>query len=371
VPDERFEVDLAIEAYDRQGLLRDVTSLFANARINVLAIQTQTNRKTHAATMRLKVEVTDLGSLSKLLERLNRLKNVISARRLTTVSDDEGQAMAPPRYRIEDLLRIMERLRDPEHGCPWDLAQDFESIVPSTLEECYELAAAIEAGDFAHVADELGDVLFQVVFYAQLGRGAGPVQLRQRRARPCRQAPAPSSARVSPTARSRALSTIAAISGSGQASSGRRSRPRSGPGAPSTACWTTCRSPAGAAAGAEAAEARRAVGFDWADAAAVLAKLDEESEELREALATGDAAHASRMSSATCCSRSSISRATRSWTQRRRCDGHRPSSNAVFMPWSSLPAKRAMTSGRSTLRGPGGAMGTGQGAGAGRIDLSA
>jgi GTP pyrophosphokinase len=84
VPDERFEVDLAIEAYDRQGLLRDVTSLFANARINVLAIQTQTNRKTHAATMRLKVEVTDLGSLSKLLERLNRLTNVISARRLTT-----------------------------------------------------------------------------------------------------------------------------------------------------------------------------------------------------------------------------------------------------------------------------------------------
>ena len=73
-------------------------------------------------------------------------------------------------YTLADLLRIMERLRDPDHGCPWDLAQDFRSIVPSTLEECYELAAAIEAGDFDHVADELGDVLFQVVFYAQLGR---------------------------------------------------------------------------------------------------------------------------------------------------------------------------------------------------------
>ena len=83
-PNERFEVDIAIEAYDRQGLLRDVTSMFANARINVLSIETQTNRKTHAATMRLTVEVGDLGSLSKLLERLNRLKNVISARRLTT-----------------------------------------------------------------------------------------------------------------------------------------------------------------------------------------------------------------------------------------------------------------------------------------------
>ncbi|WOJ96101.1 GTP diphosphokinase [Congregibacter brevis] len=83
-PDERFEVDIAIEAYDRQGLLRDVTSMFANARINVLSIQTQTNRKAHAAAMRLTVEVGDLGSLAKLLERLNRLKNVISARRLST-----------------------------------------------------------------------------------------------------------------------------------------------------------------------------------------------------------------------------------------------------------------------------------------------
>jgi GTP pyrophosphokinase len=81
--DERFEVDIAIEAYDRQGLLRDVTQMFANARINVLSIQTQTNRKTHAATMRLTVEVGNLGSLSKLLERLNRLKNVISAQRLS------------------------------------------------------------------------------------------------------------------------------------------------------------------------------------------------------------------------------------------------------------------------------------------------
>jgi len=64
----------------------------------------------------------------------------------------------------------MERLRDPETGCPWDLQQDFRSIAPSTLEECYELVHAIEHDDFAHVAEELGDVLFQVVFYAQLGR---------------------------------------------------------------------------------------------------------------------------------------------------------------------------------------------------------
>jgi ATP diphosphatase len=76
-------------------------------------------------------------------------------------------------YDMADLLRVMERLRDPEKGCPWDLAQDFHSIVPSTLEECYELVAAIEQGDYPHVAEELGDVLFQVVFYSQLGREQG------------------------------------------------------------------------------------------------------------------------------------------------------------------------------------------------------
>lgn len=77
--------------------------------------------------------------------------------------------MNTPEYTVENLLRIMQRLRDPNDGCPWDIAQSFQSIVPSTLEECYELAHAIESENYAHVAEELGDVLFQVVFYAQLG----------------------------------------------------------------------------------------------------------------------------------------------------------------------------------------------------------
>jgi ATP diphosphatase len=82
-------------------------------------------------------------------------------------------APAGTAYSVADLLRIMERLRDPDGGCPWDLKQSFETIVPSTLEECYELAEAIERGDYPHVAEELGDVLFQVIFYAQLGREQG------------------------------------------------------------------------------------------------------------------------------------------------------------------------------------------------------
>ncbi|MFT4823621.1 MAG: GTP pyrophosphokinase [Halioglobus sp.] len=81
-PKDNFEVDVAIEAYDRQGLLRDITELFANARLNVLSINTQTNKKRHTATMRLRVEVPDLTALSRLLERLNRLNNVVSAVRL-------------------------------------------------------------------------------------------------------------------------------------------------------------------------------------------------------------------------------------------------------------------------------------------------
>ncbi len=71
---------------------------------------------------------------------------------------------------VRQLLRIMGRLRDPEHGCPWDLQQTFASIAPHTLEEAYEVVDAIETGDMKQVRDELGDLLFQVVFYAQLGR---------------------------------------------------------------------------------------------------------------------------------------------------------------------------------------------------------
>jgi nucleoside triphosphate diphosphatase len=78
--------------------------------------------------------------------------------------------MKGSQYTLSDLLRVMQRLRDPQTGCPWDLRQDFHSIVPSTLEECYELAQAIEHEDFVHITEELGDVLFQVIFYAQLGK---------------------------------------------------------------------------------------------------------------------------------------------------------------------------------------------------------
>jgi len=71
---------------------------------------------------------------------------------------------------IQPLLDIMARLRDPQKGCPWDQKQSYRSIVPHTLEEAYEVADAIESGDFDGLRDELGDLLFQIVFYAQLAK---------------------------------------------------------------------------------------------------------------------------------------------------------------------------------------------------------
>lgn len=74
---------------------------------------------------------------------------------------------------IQRLLTIMSRLRDPQTGCPWDLKQSYATIVPYTLEEAYEVADAIAREDFAELKDELGDLLFQVVFYAQLAKEDG------------------------------------------------------------------------------------------------------------------------------------------------------------------------------------------------------
>lgn len=71
-------------------------------------------------------------------------------------------------YSLQDLLVCMARLRNSETGCPWDLKQDFASILPHTLEEAYEVADAIERQDWPHLEEELGDLLFQVIFYGQM-----------------------------------------------------------------------------------------------------------------------------------------------------------------------------------------------------------
>ncbi|MDB5416989.1 MAG: mazg protein [Phenylobacterium sp.] len=74
---------------------------------------------------------------------------------------------------IDRLIAIMARLRDREHGCPWDVEQTFASIAPYTVEEAYEVADAIERGDLADLRDELGDLLLQVVFHARMAQEQG------------------------------------------------------------------------------------------------------------------------------------------------------------------------------------------------------
>jgi len=78
-----------------------------------------------------------------------------------------------PTRTTDDLLRIMEKLRDPDGGCPWDVEQDFASIAPYTIEEAYEVADAIEQSDMESLKGELGDLLLQVVFHAQMASEAG------------------------------------------------------------------------------------------------------------------------------------------------------------------------------------------------------
>jgi MazG family protein len=74
---------------------------------------------------------------------------------------------------LEQLLALMARLRNPEQGCPWDREQTFASIAPYTIEEAYEVADAIEHGDREHLREELGDLLFQVVFHARMAQERG------------------------------------------------------------------------------------------------------------------------------------------------------------------------------------------------------
>lgn len=90
----------------------------------------------------------------------------------TDQSDTPPDAHAPSAP-LDRLVAIMARLRDPENGCPWDIAQDFASIAPYTIEEAYEVAEAIDRDDMTALKDELGDLLLQVVFHSRMAEEAG------------------------------------------------------------------------------------------------------------------------------------------------------------------------------------------------------
>ncbi|MEH6518415.1 MAG: nucleoside triphosphate pyrophosphohydrolase [Halioglobus sp.] len=198
--------------------------------------------------------------------------------------------MNQSKYTVAELLRVMQRLRDPVSGCPWDIAQDFDSIVPSTLEECYELAEAIEQGDFPHVAEELGDVLFQVIFYAQMGSEQGLFSFdsvvstlveKLLRRHPHVFANGEIEGVVADSR------SIEDVQNSWEDSKRQERASRQQMGALADVPVLLPALPRAQKLQKRAAQ----VGFDWPDHEGPLAKLTEEIAELREALISGDQAH--------------------------------------------------------------------------------
>lgn len=192
-------------------------------------------------------------------------------------------APAPPEAAIRDLLAVMARLRDPAGGCPWDLAQDFASIAPFTVEEAYEVADAIAAGpDPARLLDELGDLLLQAVYHARLAEERGwfgfAQVARHIAAKMVRRHPHVFGTETVTGATAQELAWEL------QKQSERNRRAETG-----TLAGVARGLPALTRATKLTRRAAR-VGFDWADASAVLDKLTEEADELRAELPGADRA---------------------------------------------------------------------------------
>ena len=181
----------------------------------------------------------------------------------------------------------MARLRNPESGCPWDLEQSFATIAPHTIEEAYEVAQAITDGDMAALRDELGDLLFQVVFYAQMAREAEDFTFddiaRGISDKMVRRHPHVFGDANIATAAAQTLSWEAMKAEERAAKAATNARP------PSALDGVARALPALTRALKLQKRAAR-VGFDWPDIAPVLEKLDEEITELRAELESANAA---------------------------------------------------------------------------------
>lgn len=182
-----------------------------------------------------------------------------------------------PEHQIDRLLDVMARLRHPTKGCSWDQAQSFATIAPYTIEESYEVADAIARGDLAALPDELGDLLFQVVYHARMAEEAGLFAF----------------ADVARLITDKMIRRHPHVFGDGAAAppsweaqkrSERLARAETG-----TLAGVPANLPALSRAAKLTARAAR-VGFDWPDAGSILDKLDEEAIELRAELPGADPA---------------------------------------------------------------------------------
>jgi nucleoside triphosphate diphosphatase len=192
---------------------------------------------------------------------------------------------------LDALLEIMARLRDPERGCPWDRAQTFATIAPYTLEEAYEVADAIEKGDSARLKEELGDLLFQVVFHARMAQEQGWFDFEAIARAMCDKL-----VRRHPHvfAEPHASADRTALSAQWEAHKERERQAlarRSGESAPAVLADVPLALPALVRAGKLGKRAAR-VGFDWTRAGEVRDKVMEEIGELDAAAEEGDSSAA-------------------------------------------------------------------------------
>ena len=199
-------------------------------------------------------------------------------------------ATPAPAAALAELVAVVAQLRDPEAGCPWDLEQTHASLIPYALEEAHELADAIRHGDDRHLAEELGDVLLQVVLHAQIASETGRFDLEV----------------VAGTIRDKLIRRhphvfADAVASDSQAVRGLWERIKAAEAptdAPASASPLSDRLAAKvrgqpALAGAMAISRKAAAaGFEWDAIDGVWEKVHEELEELKQAVASGDRAHA-------------------------------------------------------------------------------
>lgn len=185
--------------------------------------------------------------------------------------------------KIDALLDVMARLRSPDGGCPWDLEQNFRTIAPYTIEEAYEVADAIERGDMKGLKEELGDLLFQSVFHAQMAKEEGLFSFGD----------------VAQAIADKMIRRHPHVFGEDDMRSAEEQ----------TAAWEEQKAeerkakgadgllddvPAGLPGLTRAVKLQKRagrVGFDWPDARSVLDKIAEETEELKEAMDAGEKDH--------------------------------------------------------------------------------
>ena len=198
---------------------------------------------------------------------------------------------APPETgTMTRLLDIMARLRDPETGCPWDVEQNFSTIAPYTIEEAYEVADAIERDDMDGLKDELGDLLLQVVFHAQMAREAGHFGFAD-----VAEAVSDKMVRRHPHVfGDRTVGSAAAQTAAWEEHKAEERRARAGNGeAPHPLDGLPLPLPSLSRAEKLGKRAAR-TGFDWPDAAPVAAKVEEELAEVRAEMIGDDGGEAAR-----------------------------------------------------------------------------